>query len=106
MFNTPVIILLILSTQILLGRINTLIIYSSVYAQNIKQVGLTLGKLPLTESGIDLVNLCQGNEDIGMSKQVIHFLECSSSSLVEEEVENEGIGETTDGEDEVVLPAC
>ena len=40
-----------------------------------------------------------------MSKQVVHFLERSSSSLVEEEVEHEGIGEAADGENEVVLPA-
>jgi hypothetical protein len=76
----------------------------SIYQDDHKS-RLTSGELPLTEGGINFVNLSEGNDGIGTTEQVIHFLESASSSFVEEEVEDEGIGEAAHGEDEVVLPA-
>lgn len=38
-------------------------------------------------------------------QKVIHFLEGTSLRLVQEQPEEEGIGERADGEDQVVLPA-
>jgi len=63
------------------------------------------GKLPLTESSVNLLDLGEGNDGVRVSEQVIHLLEGTSSSLVEEEVEEESVGEGADGENDVVFPA-
>jgi hypothetical protein len=42
---------------------------------------------------------------VGVTEQVVHFLQSASSSFVEKEVEYESIGKAANGEDQVVFPA-
>ena len=66
---------------------------------------LTLGKLALARGRVDLLDFGERDDDVRRAQQVVHLLEGTSLGLVQEQPEEEGVGEAADGEDEVVLPA-
>jgi len=67
--------------------------------------GLTLGKLALARGRVDLLDFGERHDDVRRAQQVVHLLEGAPLGLVQEQPEEEGVGEAADGEDEVVLPA-
>lgn len=54
---------------------------------------------------IDMLQLRQRDDRVHVSEHVVHFFEGSTFRLREEEEEDDSVGETADGEDEVVFPA-
>lgn len=64
-----------------------------------------LGKLSLAVLVADALDLGQGDDGVGVTDNSIHLLQSTTPGLVEEQVEEECVGEAANSEDEVVLPS-